>query len=72
VLKFIAKLFADETTRPAPTTRANLSLHAMEDRYAPAGVPLRSFDPQPEPPSDTQAAVIAIQPDTRGIIIVGG
>lgn len=76
MLKFFAKLFATETTatRTAPNTTARLSLNAMEDRYAPAGITnpgtIRGFNPQPEPPLNPAATrtIIAIQPAASGAI----
>ena len=68
MLKFIAKLFAPETIRTAPNTKAALTLSAMEDRYAPALITnpltIRSFNPQPDPP------VTAVE--TRTFVVEGG
>ena len=78
MLKFIAKLFAAETTRTAPN-KARLSLDKMEDRYAPAMLAnpgaTRAFNPQPEPPAEAALVrtIIAIQPGAaQGFIIEGG
>lgn len=76
--KLIAKLFAGSRP-PAPATKVTLSLSAMEDRYAPAGLvnpgTIRGFNPQPDPPGDVVLVrtIIAINPGTdRGFVIEGG
>ena len=85
MLKFIAKLFAAET-RTSPNTKANLSLDAMEARYAPASIAYsgttttttttRSIIVEGgriETPGTTNGIIAITQPTTtRGIIVEGG